>query len=116
MTPTQEAIVRSARTAPLTVVTGPPGTGKSYTITAIVLDALLSGHTVLVASQMDKAVEVVADMVERLAGSFAIARSGGRTAQTRAGRRHREAHRTARRTRSRARFGDQSMFPPARRT
>ena len=54
--------------SPLTVVTGPPGTGKSYTITAIVLDALLSGQTVLVASQMDKAVEVVADMVERLAG------------------------------------------------
>ena len=62
-------------------MTGPPGTGKSYTITAIVLDALLSGQTVLVASQMDKAVEVVADMVERLAGSFAMARSGGRTAQ-----------------------------------
>jgi hypothetical protein len=81
LSPAQEAIVESARTSPLTVVTGPPGTGKSYTITAIVLDALLSGETVLVASQMDKAVEVVADQVESLAGSLAIARSGGRAAQ-----------------------------------
>jgi hypothetical protein len=81
LTPTQEAIVESSRSAPLTVVTGPPGTGKSYTITAIVLDALLNGQTVLVASQMDKAVEVVADKVEQLAGSLAIARSGGRAAQ-----------------------------------
>ena len=81
LSPAQEAIVDSARQAPLTVVTGPPGTGKSYTITAIILDALLRGETVLVASQMDKAVEVVADRVESRAGPLAIARSGGRSAQ-----------------------------------
>ncbi len=81
LTTSQAAIVRSARTAPLTVVTGPPGTGKSYTITAIVLDALLRGQSVLVASQMDKAVQVVADNVERIAGRFAVARSGQRAAQ-----------------------------------
>jgi type II secretory pathway predicted ATPase ExeA len=77
----QRAVVHSARSAPLTVVTGPPGTGKSYTITAIVLDALMRGESVLVASQMDKAVEVVARQVERIAGPLAIARSGGRQAQ-----------------------------------
>ncbi len=81
LSPTQEAILHSARREPLTVVTGPPGTGKSYTITAIVLDALLRGESVLVASQMDKAVEVVADHVETIAGPLAIARSGGRAAQ-----------------------------------
>ncbi len=81
LTPTQQSIVESSRFAPLTVVTGPPGTGKSYTITAIVLDALLRGESVLVASQMDKAVEVVAGNVERVAGPLAIARSGGRAAQ-----------------------------------
>ncbi len=81
LTPAQRSIVESARVAPLTVVTGPPGTGKSYTITAIVLDALLNGQTVLVASQMDKAVEVVAEKVASFAGSLAIARSGGRAAQ-----------------------------------
>ena len=63
------------------ILWGPPGTGKSYTITAIVLDALLRGQTVLVASQMDKAVEVVARQVEKIAGPYALARSGGRSAQ-----------------------------------
>ena len=48
LTQAQQSVVRSARTAPLTVVTGPPGTGKSYTITAIVLDSLLRGESVLV--------------------------------------------------------------------
>ena len=81
LTATQQAVVGSARSVPLTVVTGPPGTGKSYTITAIVLDAMLSGQSVLVASQMDKAVEVVTRKVEEIAGPFAIARSGGRPAQ-----------------------------------
>ncbi|MCA9173245.1 MAG: AAA family ATPase [Planctomycetales bacterium] len=81
LTEAQAAVVHSARTAPLTVVTGPPGTGKSYTITAIVLDALQSGQTVLIASQMDKAIEVVVDQVESLLGDTAIARSGGREAQ-----------------------------------
>lgn len=81
LTAAQEAVIRSARIAPLTVVTGPPGTGKSYTIAAMVLDHLLRGRSVLVASHMDKAVEVVATMVEQIAGPFALARSGGRPAQ-----------------------------------
>ena len=81
LTATQADVIRSARTAPLTVVTGPPGTGKSYTITALVLDALQSGQTVLVASQMDKAVSVVVDSVEQLVGELAVAQSGGRAVQ-----------------------------------
>jgi hypothetical protein len=81
LTPAQAAIVESARSAPLTVVTGPPGTGKSYTIAAIMLDAMLNGQTVLLASQMDKAVEVVAKNVENRAGPLSVARSGGRKTQ-----------------------------------
>lgn len=81
LTPVQKSIVQSARTAPLTVVTGPPGTGKSYTITAVVLDAFLRGESVLVASQMDKAVEVVAENLKRVTGPYSMARSGGRSVQ-----------------------------------
>ena len=77
----QRAAVESARTSPLTVVTGPPGTGKSYTITAMVLDALQSGRTVLITSHMDKALQVVADRVEEFVGEVGVARSGGRSAQ-----------------------------------
>lgn len=77
----QQAAVESARDAPLTVVTGPPGTGKSYTITAMVLDALQSGRSVLITSHMDQALQVVADRVEALVGEVGVARSGGRAAQ-----------------------------------
>jgi MoxR-like ATPase len=46
----QELVLASAATAPLTVVTGPPGTGKSRTVAAIVADAWLRDETVLVTS------------------------------------------------------------------
>ncbi len=45
------------------------------------LDAMLNGQTVLLASQMEKAVEVVATKVEQQAGPLSVARSGGRKTQ-----------------------------------
>ena len=39
----QEQALASASNAPLTVITGPPGTGKSQTVAAIVADAWLQG-------------------------------------------------------------------------
>jgi len=39
-----------AATAPLTVITGPPGTGKSQTVTAIFADAWRRGETALLSS------------------------------------------------------------------
>src|SRR5690606_30640292 len=65
----------------LTVVTGPPGTGKSYTIMALIADHLLAGRRVLFASKMDKAVDVVSLGLEKILGSFAVARSGSRKHQ-----------------------------------
>ncbi len=78
---TQKKIVLNARKNKLTVVSGPPGTGKSYTISAIILDHLLGGKRVLFVSRMDKAVDVVSSWLEEFVGQFAIARSGGRKAQ-----------------------------------
>jgi len=78
---TQREIVRRARTQDLTVVTGPPGTGKSYTICALVLDHLLAGKKVLVSSHTPKAVEVVVDMLRRVGGEFIVAVSGDRKHQ-----------------------------------
>jgi AAA domain len=46
----QERALASAAKAPLTVITGPPGTGKSQTVAAIVADAWLRGETTLVTS------------------------------------------------------------------
>lgn len=78
---TQKEIVLNARKNSLTVVSGPPGTGKSYTIAAIILDHLLGGKRVLFVSRMDKAVDVVSTWLEEFVGPYSVARSGARKAQ-----------------------------------
>ena len=59
----QRNAVKSAFVNPLTVVTGPPGTGKSQVILNVVANALLHNQTVLFGSKNRQAVNVV---VERL--------------------------------------------------
>ncbi|MGB6036856.1 MAG: AAA domain-containing protein [Cryomorphaceae bacterium] len=46
------------------IVVGPPGTGKSYTITNIVSDAVINEQSVLVVSKTKQAVEVLRAMLE----------------------------------------------------
>jgi hypothetical protein len=41
------------------IVQGPPGTGKSHTITAIAFECILKGHTLLVLSDKNEALDVV---------------------------------------------------------
>jgi very-short-patch-repair endonuclease len=54
----QEQALTATATAPVTVVTGPPGTGKSQLVAAIVAAAWLRGERVLVASTNNGAVDV----------------------------------------------------------
>ena len=61
----QLAAVRAACSAPLTVVTGPPGTGKSQAIVSMAASVLLAGGSVLVASKNHQALDAVE---ERLGG------------------------------------------------
>ncbi len=46
------------------VLVGPPGTGKSYTITSMVADAVVNGKSVLVVSKTKQAVEVIRTMLQ----------------------------------------------------
>ncbi|WP_328536211.1 caspase, EACC1-associated type [Streptomyces sp. NBC_00344] len=62
----QELVIRSAMTRPLTVATGPPGTGKSEVVTAVVATAVAAGQTVLVASTNNDAVDVVAERCDAI--------------------------------------------------
>ncbi|MFJ4863716.1 AAA domain-containing protein [Streptomyces sp. NPDC088748] len=62
----QELVIRSAMTRPLTVATGPPGTGKSEVVTAVVTTAIAAGQTVLVASTNNEAVDVVAERCDAI--------------------------------------------------
>lgn len=63
----QIAAVRSACHAPLSVVTGPPGTGKSQAIVSIVASVLNVGGTVLVASKNHQALDAVETRLSALA-------------------------------------------------
>ncbi|MEU3773194.1 AAA domain-containing protein [Streptomyces sp. NPDC032472] len=62
----QEQVVSSAMTRRLTVATGPPGTGKSEVVTAVVATAVASGQSVLVASTNNEAVNVVAERCDEI--------------------------------------------------
>lgn len=50
-------------------VSGPPGTGKSHTITALAFNAILDGKSVLVVSDKTEALDVVQDKLEQALAS-----------------------------------------------
>ncbi|MFC5959551.1 AAA domain-containing protein [Streptomyces pratens] len=63
----QEQVISSAMTRSLTVATGPPGTGKSEVVTAVVTTCVAAGQSVLVASTNNEAVNVVAERCDDIA-------------------------------------------------
>ncbi|MEU2547919.1 AAA domain-containing protein [Streptomyces roseolus] len=62
----QAQVITSAMTRPLTVSTGPPGTGKSEVVAAVVATAVTAGQSVLVASTNNEAVNVVAERCDAI--------------------------------------------------
>ena len=72
----QEEVIRKIEQNPLLAVYGPPGTGKSQTIVNLVAHLVANGKTVLVASRMDKAVDVVAQRLNELGAPFLALRAG----------------------------------------
>ena len=56
---TQKAIKDAVRQEPLVTVTGPPGTGKSHTASAIALDFVFANKTVLFSSNTQEAISVL---------------------------------------------------------
>jgi hypothetical protein len=63
----QIAAVRNACTAPVSTVTGPPGTGKSQAIVSIAASILAHGGSVLVASKNHQALDAVEDRLGGMA-------------------------------------------------
>ena len=60
----QYKALRNAHHYTNSVIVGPPGTGKSYTITSIISDAVVNNKSVLVVSKTKQAVEVLRGMLE----------------------------------------------------
>src|SRR5579875_938993 len=73
----QTRVLRQAEQRPLTLVIGPPGTGKSFTIAQLILDAVARGQTVLLSSKMNKAVDVVVEKLQPHLGSLTVILRGG---------------------------------------
>ena len=74
----QEKVFRASDCHSHTLVIGPPGTGKSFTIAALAVDYLSRGKSVLIASSNNQAVDVIADKIERDFGLHGVVVRGGR--------------------------------------
>lgn len=65
----QKKVLKVAATESLGVVSGPPGTGKSFTIAAAATEHFTRGNSVLIVANSDTALDVIAS---KLAGDFGL--------------------------------------------
>ena len=72
----QEDVIRKIENNDFLAVYGPPGTGKSQTIVNLVSHLIANNKTVLVASRMDKAVDVVAERLNEMDAPYLALRAG----------------------------------------
>ena len=77
----QESALDRIRREPLTIVTGPPGTGKTQLVVNAVTNAWLDGETVLVASTNNGAVNVAVERANGDMGPGMLLRTGNREAR-----------------------------------
>ena len=77
----QRAAVRMALSAPHSVITGPPGTGKSQVVTNLLVNAAWRGMKVLFASKNNKAVDVVEARFNGLGNRPVLLRLGSKEYQ-----------------------------------
>ena len=62
----QERAVRSALSADVTLIAGPPGTGKTQVVANLIINAAIAGQNVLFTSKNNNAVDVVVKRVNAL--------------------------------------------------
>ncbi len=72
----QEDVIKNLEDNSILAVYGPPGTGKSQTIVNLICHLISNGKTVLVASRMDKATDVVANRLNDFGAPYLALRAG----------------------------------------
>lgn len=83
LNPEQKNAVARSLESPLTIITGPPGTGKSQVVSSILMNAAHQGQRVLFASKNNKAVDVVEARVNSLGPRPLLLRLGANAYQDR---------------------------------
>lgn len=78
----QRQAVKQALANPITIITGPPGTGKSQVVADILINAAWQGKRVLFASKNNKAVDVVEVRINNLGPRPILLRVGSNQYQT----------------------------------
>lgn len=81
-THSQAIALACAMRQPITVITGPPGTGKTRVIVGLIIHCLLTGQSVLLASRINRAVDAAVELAERLMGKGCLLRTGNEAART----------------------------------
>ncbi len=74
----QKESIQKGLTDSFTVVTGPPGTGKSQVLVNLVINALINDRSVLFASNNNKAVNVVYERLDKLTDESYVIRTGNK--------------------------------------
>lgn len=74
----QGEAIRHALQAPLTIVTGPPGTGKSQVVANLIVNLAHKGKNAIFSSKNNKAVDVVEQRTNALGERPVMLRLGGR--------------------------------------
>lgn len=74
----QKEAIEKGLTESFTVVTGPPGTGKSQVLVNLIINALVNNKSVLFASKNNKAVDVVYERLDTLTKESYVVRSGNK--------------------------------------
>ena len=75
----QKLVMEQAKKSPITIIWGPPGTGKTYTMSKLALDYIDAGKTVLIVSHSNVSVDGVASRISELLkenGNASILQSG----------------------------------------
>lgn len=62
----QELAIKLSFSQPLTVITGPPGTGKSQVVINLIANAIANNQTILFASKNNKAIDSVKDRFDEI--------------------------------------------------
>ncbi|MBN2694929.1 hypothetical protein JXR93_09725 [bacterium] len=75
----QKNLFNSVKNSFISLIEGPPGTGKSFTISALAISSILSGKSVLITSVNNQAVDVIKDKLEKQFDFInGVVRGGGR--------------------------------------